>query len=131
MHFQGKLKGNLVISLVDSRSTHSFVDSKLVSQFNFQVKRRDGLRIVVENGERVRNLGQCKEVPVWFGNHAFLIDLYALNLSGFDVVLGVNWLKTLGPIYGISEACGCHSLQTWADLGGPKLEKKGKISLCI
>lgn len=42
MHLQGKLKENSMISLVDSRSTRSFVDSKFVSQFNFQVGRQNG-----------------------------------------------------------------------------------------
>ncbi|XP_015168562.1 uncharacterized protein [Solanum tuberosum] len=98
MRLQGQLAGNPVVSLVDSGSTHSFVNSKIVSQFNLQVERREGLRVVVVNGERVRSPGQCEGVSIWFGNHAFHIDLYVLNLSGFDVVLGVNWLKTLGPI---------------------------------
>jgi len=98
MRLQGQLAGNPVVSLVDSGSTHSFVNSKIVSQFNLQVERREGLRIVVANGERVRSSRQCKGVSIWFGNYGFHIDLYVLNLSGFDVVLGVNCLKTLGPI---------------------------------
>jgi hypothetical protein len=31
-------------------------------------------------------------------NEEFSIDCYALALDSFDVVLAVQWLKTLGPI---------------------------------
>lgn len=55
IRLQGKSEGNPVVSLVDSRSTHSFMNSKIVSQFNFQVEKREGLRVVVANGEQVRS----------------------------------------------------------------------------
>ncbi|KAH0636045.1 hypothetical protein KY289_035960 [Solanum tuberosum] len=67
MRLQGQLAGNPVVSLVDSGSTNNFVNSKIVSQFNLQVERREGLRIVVANGERVRSSRQCKGVSIWFG----------------------------------------------------------------
>ncbi|KAK6248100.1 hypothetical protein QUC31_019665 [Theobroma cacao] len=67
-------------------------------QGKLKVKRRDGLRVVVANGERIRSLGRCEGMLLQLGNHTFFVDLYVLTLSSFDVILGVNWLKTLGPI---------------------------------
>jgi len=32
------------------------------------------------------------------GQETFAIDCFALSLDGFDLVLGVKWLKTLGPV---------------------------------
>lgn len=38
------------------------------------------------------------QVPVILDRQTFLIDFYVLPLSGAEVVLGIQWLKTLGPI---------------------------------
>lgn len=32
------------------------------------------------------------------GQEVFHVDCYAIALGEFDVVLGVQWLRTLGPI---------------------------------
>ncbi|KAG6482282.1 hypothetical protein ZIOFF_058913 [Zingiber officinale] len=46
----------------------------------------------------MRSLGLCKSVPLQVGKDTFSVDLYMLPLEGFDIVLGVKWLRTLGPI---------------------------------
>jgi hypothetical protein len=38
------------------------------------------------------------QVPLYLGPHSFEVDLFVLPLRGADLVLGVQWLKTLGPI---------------------------------
>ena len=38
------------------------------------------------------------QVPISIQGHSFTIDLYALPISGADIVLGVHWLRQLGPI---------------------------------
>lgn len=53
---------------------------------------------MVANSERIKISGQSKDVPLWLGTHLFRVHLFILPLSGFDVVLGVNWLKNVGPI---------------------------------
>lgn len=59
---------------------------------------RHGLKIVVANGETIRSRGLCPSVPLLFNQFSFHFDLFVLPLDNFDVVLGVNWLKTLGAI---------------------------------
>lgn len=35
---------------------------------------------------------------VRLGKNSFMLDLFLISLGDFGVVLGVNWLRTLGPI---------------------------------
>ncbi|XP_062099393.1 transposon Ty3-I Gag-Pol polyprotein isoform X1 [Humulus lupulus] len=39
----------------------------------------------------------CKDVELILQGHKFLVDLYVLPKWGLDVVLGMQWLQTLGP----------------------------------
>uniref|UniRef100_A0A3Q7J7N5 Reverse transcriptase domain-containing protein n=1 Tax=Solanum lycopersicum TaxID=4081 RepID=A0A3Q7J7N5_SOLLC len=55
-------------------------------------------RISISNGEKVQCLGVCTGVTISIGEHNFIVDLYVIPLGGFDLVLGVKWLQSLGPI---------------------------------
>jgi hypothetical protein len=57
-----------------------------------------GLTIKAANGERVVSQGVCKEADMVIDVEHFIIDLYVLPLDDFNIVLGVQWLHTLGPI---------------------------------
>ncbi|KAF3679762.1 hypothetical protein FXO38_02611 [Capsicum annuum] len=43
-------------------------------------------------------LGVCTIVQYCVVNHSFHADLYVIPLDAFDIVLGIKWLQTLGPI---------------------------------
>lgn len=52
----------------------------------------------VANGEVVKSAGYCVVVKVKIRGNMFTPSLYVLKLGGCDVVLGVNWLVTLGSM---------------------------------
>lgn len=39
----------------------------------------------------------CRNVPLFLGPYDFKADFYILSISEEELVLGVEWLKTLGP----------------------------------
>lgn len=53
---------------------------------------------MVANGDRVASGGACRAIPLRIDDLEFHVDCFALPLGGFDVVLDVEWLRTLGPI---------------------------------
>jgi len=53
---------------------------------------------MVVNGATLSCQGHCKAVSIILQGCPFNPTLYLLTLKGCDVVLGVDWLRFLGPI---------------------------------
>lgn len=58
--------------------------------------------MVVANGNRVACRGLARDIAILIANEHFIVDCYAIPLNYYDVVLGVSYLPTLGPILWIS-----------------------------
>jgi hypothetical protein len=54
--------------------------------------------VKVANGEEVVNGGTCMQLKVQLQNFSFTIEAYMIILARCDMVLGIQWLVTLGPI---------------------------------
>ncbi|KAJ1400267.1 Retrotransposon gag domain [Sesbania bispinosa] len=98
MQLRAKVSGVNVLVLVDSGNTHNFLREGLIPSLGLEVLKRSGLQVYVANGERVPSMGICRSVSFMVANDIFQADFYTIPLEGFDVILGVKWLCTLGPI---------------------------------
>jgi hypothetical protein len=74
------------------------IHEAVVHALGLDIMRRPGLSVKVANGERLQSYDICKNTSVDIQGEIFKIDCYTLPLEGFDVILGVHWLKSLGPI---------------------------------
>lgn len=55
-------------------------------------------RILVGNVAKIPCLSICHKVLIQLQSNSFEVDLYVMPLSGANVVLGAQWLKTLGLV---------------------------------
>jgi hypothetical protein len=85
-------------ALVDSSSIHSFVHEDVVHALGLGVVHHPWLSMKVANGEQLQSCGVCKATTMHIQGEKFMMDWYTLPLEGFDVILGVQWLKSLGLI---------------------------------
>jgi hypothetical protein len=85
-------------ALLDSGSTHNFVDSEVVSRAGIVFPAQRSLRVVVANGDHVASSGCCRNLKISIADEDFIIDCYGLALGSYEMVLGVQWLASLGPI---------------------------------
>jgi hypothetical protein len=87
-----------LITLLDLGSTHNFIDNTTTSRAGVTLARLSGMRIAVANGDKLVSSGCCHHMAMMVHGEQFHIDCYGLPLGSFDMVLGVQWLESLGPI---------------------------------
>lgn len=92
------IQGVKLQALVDTGSTHTFIHDEMARRLGLNIAFRPGISVKVANGDCVMSPGVCRNTAVAIGKDTFNIDCFALALDGFDVVLGVKWLKTLGTV---------------------------------
>ncbi|CAN6583033.1 unnamed protein product [Malus baccata var. baccata] len=93
-----QINGHPVKILLNSGSSHNFVDSKLLKQWGWQAATTKAFEVMIVDGGKVTSSGCCKNVALSLAGYHCLIDLYSLPLGGCDVVLGVQWLSTVSHV---------------------------------
>jgi uncharacterized coiled-coil protein SlyX len=84
--------------LLDSGSTHNFLDPSVASKLNLPISCKTSFDVMVANGDRLYSEGQCQNIFIAIQGVPVTSDFYLLSLGGYDAVLGAHWLQTLGPI---------------------------------
>jgi predicted aspartyl protease len=98
MHLRVEVNDSPVRALVDSGSTHCFITAATACRLGLAPTPRPGMTVGIANGERIACVGICPAVPVLIDTERFTIDLYIIALGDYEMVLGCQWLRTLGPI---------------------------------
>ncbi|XP_072960047.1 uncharacterized protein [Typha angustifolia] len=79
-------------------NTHNFVDLWMVRRLGLESEPSNGFDVIIGDGTMLRTEGICRKVQLHIQGHTFQIDFYPLALRGVDIVLGVQWLRNLGPV---------------------------------
>jgi hypothetical protein len=95
MQLQVVVNDAYVLTLLDSGSTHNFINTKTTTRLGIVFTRHGGLRITVANGNWLTGPGCCRAMSFMVDDEAFNIDFYGLTLGSFEIV---QWLESLGPI---------------------------------
>jgi hypothetical protein len=53
---------------------------------------------MIVNGGSMKCGGRCENVRLQIGDYHLKSHMFAIDMGGCDIVLGVEWLRTLGPI---------------------------------
>ncbi|GKB94316.1 ty3-gypsy retrotransposon protein [Tanacetum coccineum] len=94
----GHIKGHAVTILVDSGSTHNIIQPRIASFLNLAITPIPSFPVMIGNGSHLHCQGFCQTVPLYLQNTPFTMPFFILPIAGADVVLGMQWLGSLGPI---------------------------------
>lgn len=83
---------------MDGGNTHNFIQEELVTKLRFSSRETSPLWVMVGNRQHLECTHRCEAVTIEIQTTKFIIDLYVLPISGANIVLGVQWLKSLGPV---------------------------------
>jgi hypothetical protein len=53
---------------------------------------------MIANGGSIKCGGCCENVHLQIGDYQLKSHMFAIEMGGCDIVLGADWLRTLGPI---------------------------------
>jgi len=98
MRLIGWIRNHRVVILIDSGSTHNFIDLHSLPKLCLGDLIPLQLKVRVANGDTLLSSGKCPSVNIRVQGAVITSEFYLLPLGECDVVLGVEWLRTLGPI---------------------------------
>lgn len=100
MRIVGRVSLHEVVILIDSGSTHNSLDSSFTKTAELMVHKKDtiSLRVQVADGEQVTSDGKCGGVRVELTKFSFIVEAFVIVLACCDMVLGIQWLLSLGSI---------------------------------
>ncbi|CAL9249063.1 unnamed protein product [Arabidopsis halleri] len=93
---QGVVNRSRVVVLIDSGASHNFVTPSLAAKLKLKLSQDTSMEVMLGNGVSVHGSGVCKDVKFSLAGVEFQGNFIALDLGGVDVILGVEWLETLG-----------------------------------
>jgi hypothetical protein len=98
MVVQVLIKGERFLALLDIGSTHNFLRGDTMQHLGLATFGGEQLCVTVANGDRLPCASIARNVPIVIGGTVFSITCACIDLGGFDFILVVDFLCTLGPI---------------------------------
>jgi len=88
----------IVSILIDSSSTHNFINSVVALKLHLQLTTIKPMIVQAVNGERMVCKSLCKGLRWKMQGISFMADVFIIKLSNCGMVLGIQWLSLSGDI---------------------------------
>jgi len=98
MRVTGRFKNAPLHILIDFGSTHNFLDLATTKRLHCAIKKIPPLQVGVANGQYLPCPVMCKDFTWTLLGETFTTDVMLVTLGNYDMVLGIQWLASLGPI---------------------------------
>ncbi|XP_078437056.1 uncharacterized protein LOC144707710 [Wolffia australiana] len=96
MKVWGELLGRPLVILIDRRASHNRIHMRVVGDFNIPIEGTMRFDLILGDGSIRKATGLCIDVPITIQGLSFYQDLIPFDLGDIDLILGIQWMKTLG-----------------------------------
>jgi len=98
LKIQGYIKNKKVTILIDLGSTHNFINYKLEKDLNCFVYPALEFQVMIASRGTINCSGKCHSIKLKMGKYFLNSPMISIQMGGDDVVLGVQWLQSLGTM---------------------------------
>jgi hypothetical protein len=95
---RGVLQGQKILVMIDWGTSRNFIDSALLKRRHIPTVEFEGFKVEVASGSIMPCDKYILGMKLTLGRHELVQDVYVMDLPDTNVILGVQWLSTLGPI---------------------------------
>jgi hypothetical protein len=95
---RGVFQGHKVSVLIDGGASHNFIDSTLLRRRHIPTMEFEGFKVEVAGGSTMPCDRYIPGMKLTLGRHELIQDVYVMDLLDTNIILGVQWLSTLGPV---------------------------------
>jgi hypothetical protein len=92
------VKNKVMLILVDSGSSHSFVSAAFVSQAGLETESTIPKQVRLANGDILLSDEMISQLEWWCQGHTLTMDVRVLDMGAYDAILGFDWLKLHSPM---------------------------------
>ena len=92
------IKNTKVTVLVDSGSTHNFIDSRVARKLNIFIYPTASFQVSIPGNKATLYEGKFYKVELSINEYKIRSSMYVMESGGADIVLGAQWLETLGTV---------------------------------
>jgi hypothetical protein len=96
------IKDQVILQLVDSGSSNTFISEMASSRVNCEVQNIDPVAVKVANGQIIHCFKKAIQLEWWCCGRTFVAEAFVLPVTAYDTVIGMDWLEKFSPML-----CAC------------------------
>jgi hypothetical protein len=98
LRIRALVQNKVMLILVDSGSSHSFVSSSFLLQTEIRPINVKAMQVKVANGDILTSSHQVDRLEWWAQGHTFHTTMRVLDISAYDAILGYDWVCSHSPM---------------------------------
>ena len=98
MKLKALVQDKVMLTLLDSGSSHSFISSNFVKLARFATVTIPTRTVRLANGDMLTTIAKVKNLQWYIQGHTLCSDMIVLDMTTYDAILGYDWLKQQGPM---------------------------------